>query len=71
VASFVVHLASGESMTVDGEFAIGGNGVLTVVRNQPLRPAVTMHFAPTAWISVEAASQPPLAAAVDAAESVG
>ncbi|EUA42933.1 hypothetical protein I552_7674 [Mycobacterium xenopi 3993] len=46
VGSFVVHLASGESMTVDGEFTIGGNGVLTVVRNQHLRPAVTLHFAP-------------------------
>ncbi|BBU24781.1 hypothetical protein [Mycobacterium xenopi] len=71
MGSFVVHLASGESMTVDGEFTIGGNGVLTVVRNQHLRPAVTLHFAPTAWISVETAAQPQLAVALDAAESVG
>jgi hypothetical protein len=62
VASFVVHLASGESLSVDGEFSIGGNGVLTVVRSQLPRPAVTLHFAPTAWISVETTAQPALAA---------
>lgn len=62
MASFVVHLASGESITVDGEFTIGGNGVLTVVRNQPPRPAVTVHFAPTAWVSVETTAPPQLAA---------
>jgi hypothetical protein len=62
VASFVVHLASGESMTVEGEFSIGGHGVLTIVRKQLPRPTVTIHFAPTAWVSVETIEQPALAA---------
>ena len=57
---FSIRMTSGDSITIDGEFTIADNGVLTVVRAQHLqRAANTTHFSPNAWVSVEVLVQQP------------
>jgi hypothetical protein len=72
VAWFVIRMASGDSITVDGEFTIGPeNGVLTVVRAQQPRAEITTHFSPTAWVSVETMVQQPAGVPVHATQPQG
>ncbi|PQM46257.1 hypothetical protein [Mycobacterium talmoniae] len=69
---FSIRMASGDSITVDGEFTIADNGVLTVVRTQyPQQPANTTHFSPAAWVSVEVLVQQPRGIPVGSAQLVG
>lgn len=69
---FVIRMASGESITVDGEFTIGDNGVLSVARTQRPQVAIaTTHFSPAAWVSVEAVVHQPLAASVHTSRITG
>lgn len=69
---FSIRMASGDSVTVDGEFTIADNGVLTVVRTQhPQRAAITTHFSPTAWVSVEVLVQQPRGTPANTTQLVG
>ncbi|MBS4728343.1 hypothetical protein MSM1_08285 [Mycobacterium sp. SM1] len=72
MAWFVIRLASGDSITVEGDFTIGShNGVLTVVRTQQPRAEITTHFSPVAWVSVETMIQQPAEVPVPATPSRG